>query len=245
MRHSTWWHLGDPVAEKQVAKYQYPGLTSWQGLAWSCEILGGSCQGLARIFPDLVGDLNKVFNLGLHYFLKWSIMWLIPGSVMWHWYVVGKMKDLASEWSVKWNVWSVTLALKDFEWLIRSIVWWVHHQLTAMEEHQSSYWEPRVQNTGWANIQDEEWSMSNFPCSLTRNITSHSMENLAFHHLLRLKMIKVQMLNLTTSWYWCMYSMNSDFITRMWYLTFNKSISFRQSCLALWSIQRSGNKWKH
>ena len=105
-----------------------------------------------------------------------------------------------------------------------------------MEEHQPSYWEPRVQNTGWANIQDEEWSMSNFPCSLTRNITSHSMENLAFHHLLSLKMIKVQMLNLTTSWYWCMYSMNSDFITRMWYLTFNKSISFRQSCLALWSI---------
>ena len=29
--------------------------------------------------------------------------------------------------------------------------------------------------------------MSNFSCSLTRNITSHSMENLAFHSLLRLK----------------------------------------------------------
>ena len=31
------------------------------------------------------------------------------------------------------------------------------------------------------------WSMSNFPSSPTRNITSHSMENLAFHSLLRLK----------------------------------------------------------
>ena len=35
----------------------------------------------------------------------------------------------------------------------------------------------------------QEWSISNFPCSLTRNITSHSMENLAFHSsLIRWKM---------------------------------------------------------
>ena len=31
----------------------------------------------------------------------------------------------------------------------------------------------------------QEWSISNFPCSLTRNITSHIMKNLAFHSLLR------------------------------------------------------------
>ena len=35
----------------------------------------------------------------------------------------------------------------------------------------------------------QEWSTSNFSCSLTRNITSHSMKNLAFHSLLRCKMI--------------------------------------------------------
>ena len=35
----------------------------------------------------------------------------------------------------------------------------------------------------------QEWSISKFPCSLTRNITSHSMKNLAFHSLLRWKMI--------------------------------------------------------
>ena len=30
----------------------------------------------------------------------------------------------------------------------------------------------------------QEWTISNFFCSLTRNITSHSMKNLAFHSLL-------------------------------------------------------------
>ena len=39
-----------------------------------------------------------------------------------------------------------------------------------------------------------EWSMSNFSCSLTRNMTSHSKENLAFHSLLRWKMILIQIL---------------------------------------------------
>ena len=36
--------------------------------------------------------------------------------------------------------------------------------------------------------------MSNFPSSPTRNITSHSKENLAFHSLLRWKMILIQIL---------------------------------------------------
>ena len=36
--------------------------------------------------------------------------------------------------------------------------------------------------------------MSKFPCSLTRNMTSHSMENLTFHSLLRLKVIILQIL---------------------------------------------------
>ena len=41
---------------------------------------------------------------------------------------------------------------------------------------------------------DWEWSMSKFPCSLTRNMTSHSMENLTFHSLLRWKVIILQIL---------------------------------------------------
>ena len=43
----------------------------------------------------------------------------------------------------------------------------------------------------------QEWSMSNFSCSITRNITSHSIKNLASHHLLRWKMIILPIL--TTS----------------------------------------------
>ena len=40
----------------------------------------------------------------------------------------------------------------------------------------------------------QDWSNSNFPCNLTRNITSHSMKNLAFHSLLRWKMITLPIL---------------------------------------------------
>ena len=49
----------------------------------------------------------------------------------------------------------------------------------------------------WQPLQpfhSQEWSISNFPCSLTRNITSHSMKNLAFHSLLRWKMIMLPIL---------------------------------------------------
>ena len=35
----------------------------------------------------------------------------------------------------------------------------------------------------------QEWSFSNFPCSLSRNITSHSVENLAFQSFLRWKVV--------------------------------------------------------
>ena len=43
----------------------------------------------------------------------------------------------------------------------------------------------------------KEWSISNFPYILTRNITLHSMKNLAFHSLIRWKMIILP--SLTTS----------------------------------------------
>ena len=43
----------------------------------------------------------------------------------------------------------------------------------------------------------QEWSISNFPCSLTLIITSYSVENLAFHSLLKWKMIILPIL--TTS----------------------------------------------
>ena len=41
----------------------------------------------------------------------------------------------------------------------------------------------------YVSIHSQEWSMSNFPYSLTRNIISHSMKNLAFHSTFRWNMI--------------------------------------------------------
>ena len=49
--------------------------------------------------------------------------------------------------------------------------------------------------TTWI-FHSHKWSISNFPCSLTRNITSHSIKNLAFHRLLRWKMIILLILSL-------------------------------------------------
>ena len=40
-----------------------------------------------------------------------------------------------------------------------------------------------------SSFHSQKWSILNFPCSLTSNITSHSMENMAFHSLLGWKMI--------------------------------------------------------
>ena len=52
--------------------------------------------------------------------------------------------------------------------------------------------------TGRKNItSSQEWSTSIFPCSLTRNITLHSMKNLDFHSSLKWKMIILPIL--TTS----------------------------------------------
>ena len=41
--------------------------------------------------------------------------------------------------------------------------------------HQSDSW--------FSPFHSQDWSISNFPCCLTRTITSQSMENLAFHSL--------------------------------------------------------------
>ena len=58
--------------------------------------------------------------------------------------------------------------------------------------------EPIDRLKGLKPFHSQEWSFSNFPCSLTRNITSHSMKNaLVFHSLLRWKMITLPIL--TTS----------------------------------------------
>ena len=43
-------------------------------------------------------------------------------------------------------------------------------------------------------LSPQEWSIIDFPCSLTRNITSHSMNSFTFHNFLRWKMIILPLL---------------------------------------------------
>ena len=45
-------------------------------------------------------------------------------------------------------------------------------------------------------LKSDEWSISNFLHSLTRNVISHSMKNLALHSLLRWKMTILQIVNI-------------------------------------------------
>ena len=49
------------------------------------------------------------------------------------------------------------------------------------------------------NVHSQEWSISNYPYHLTRSITSHSMKNLAFHSLLRWKVIIYFILQILTT----------------------------------------------
>ena len=52
----------------------------------------------------------------------------------------------------------------------------IYFSLVRLGECTFSTWEWK----GWP-FHSQEWSISKFPCSLTRNIASHSKENLAFH----------------------------------------------------------------
>ena len=52
-----------------------------------------------------------------------------------------------------------------------------------------------VSRAGSGLVNSQEWSISNFPCSPNRNITSHSRKNVAFHSSLRWGMIILPILN--------------------------------------------------
>ena len=53
----------------------------------------------------------------------------------------------------------------------------------------------------YQHFHSPEWSISNFPYSLTRSITSRSMKNLAFHHFLRWKIVILLIILTTLSLY--------------------------------------------
>ena len=63
-----------------------------------------------------------------------------------------------------WRTWLFT-AYPDERWFYTSNSHYLSYRISLQPFHS------------------QEWSISNFPCILTRNITSHSRKNLAFHHL--------------------------------------------------------------
>ena len=75
--------------------------------------------------------------------------------------------------------------LEDISELVRictSAQHWVQRADDACRTSPSTLWELLRAGTFARN-----WSMSNFPCSFTRNITSDRMKNLSFRRLLQMK----------------------------------------------------------
>ena len=90
--------------------------------------------------------------------------------------------------------WSTSLLPRNSLFLsFSSIPWaWTYPRMVDCRNLQIREWsrdEIFSPTQGWAfkPFYSQEWSNSNFSCSLTGNITSHSMKNLPFHSLLRLK----------------------------------------------------------
>ena len=81
----------------------------------------------------------------------------------------------------------------------RQVVQWIllvrhHHRFSAWTPYDHWKWRVSCCSSSVWHFYSQEWSTSNFSCSLTSNITSHGMNNLAFHSLLRGKMIIVRIL---------------------------------------------------
>ena len=77
------------------------------------------------------------------------------------------------------------------ELVSRSRIYFVHWQYNAIAEYMvvMLLWrEGYLNRNKLYPFHSWEWSKSNFPSSPTRNITSHSKENLAYYSLLRWKM---------------------------------------------------------
>ena len=69
-------------------------------------------------------------------------------------------------------------------WIIRS---W--SSSTNSNNYQGCQWNQRNRLTSVWPLHSQEWSISKFSWSLTRNVTSHNMKNLAFHSLFKWIMI--------------------------------------------------------
>ena len=74
--------------------------------------------------------------------------------------------------------------------------------LQRVEKVASTHYTRAARKLRTEPFHSKGWSTSNFPCSLTRNIRPHSMENLAGHSLLRWKMVILPILTGRTYILW-------------------------------------------
>ena len=113
---------------------------------------------------------HSMENLAFHSLLRWKMIMLLQLSLI-RFSLEGWPGRMYSFWT-----WEKIRVLHSAQKTL----------LTSYQSLQSLYTK--------LPLHSQEWSISNFLCSLTRNFTSHSMENLAFHSLLRWKMITLPVL---------------------------------------------------
>ena len=106
-------------------------------------------------------------------------------------YTIQNEERLAFHFLLRWNIiiyyqLSLPQAMKSH---LLHTVWWDYYlKLITLGSERVNGW----RTSCMLPFHSQEWSMSNFSCSLTWNITSYGMKNLAFHSLLSWQMINYQ-----------------------------------------------------
>ena len=116
------------------------------------------CHGSFKSCKDVATFMSQdAIAARLYYVFRWYYVFRL-------YYVFRTMLRLLSRFGA-FSVFGTRFGKRGIliRWIDRKINQWVDHK----------------------PFHSQEWSISNFPCSLTRNITSHRMKNFAFHSLLR------------------------------------------------------------
>ena len=170
-------------------------------------------------------------------------MWFVCGQYVvgvCGWYVAGMWLVNQINLSILFHDHHYCIYLAHTSFMIQiNIVFLVHHRYylaTSADDSVVKLWDLRkLKNFKTINLGDrfevretvclslyclcrsnsQEWSISNFPCSLTRNITSHSMKNLTFHSSLRWQMI----LHAFWTWEWKAWQNSIPLLNPRWRLS--------------------------
>ena len=103
----------------------------------------------------------------------------------WPWTRIWNMEHTINTWCI--NTWN------NSSWVV-SICSRCARASPAIQQY--FYWLYNFGNNSCPPFHSQEWAISNFACSLSRTIPSHGMKNMAFHSLLRWKMVMLQILTM-------------------------------------------------